>query len=141
MTRRQRTEILIEGDPSLRSRIAGTIVAAHRVVELEPAAAGLAMTRVRESARGSTFLLGEVLITQASVRIDDAVGLGVLAGDDPAAARELAVIDAAFNAALPEATAAIDQLAAESVRIAARRANERDLVLRTRVDFQTMDSD
>lgn len=99
------------------------------------------MTSMRETARKSRFYLGELFVTEAKVQVGDQIGLGVIAGDDDRAAYELAVIDAAFNASLPETERWRKRLEHESRVIAQRALEEERRVLETRVSFQTMDVD
>lgn len=139
MKRRERTRILIEGDRDLRRRLCAEALETADVYTVAEPAPGLVMTTMRESARRSRFFLGEVMVTEAKVRIGTHLGLGIIAGDDPDAAYELAVIDAAFNARLPVAEDWVTALQDEAARIEEDRAREEARILKTRVDFQTMD--
>lgn len=141
MTRRRRTEVLIEGDPTLRVRLAREVRDRHQVEILEPASPGLVMLKMRESARRGLFYLGEMTTTEAKVRVAGAVGLGIIAGDEPEAALDLAIIDAACVAALP-LTAGWDAVLEAADEARRREAGlEAASVLQTRVDFQIMDTE
>lgn len=96
LTRRERTEVLVEGGPALALELAGLVEADTPAEDIVPAHQGLVMCQVRETARNSRFYLSEVLVTESRVRIGEADGLGVLMGTDAAHARALAVIDAAY---------------------------------------------
>ena len=96
VTRRARTEVLVEGGPALAHELAGLIEAACPVRVVVPPRQGLVMNQVRETARMSRFYLGEALMSECRVRIGDAEGIGVVLGADGAFARSLAVIDAAY---------------------------------------------
>ena len=131
MKRNRRTRILVNGAAKLRSSMAAAIIASNTVLEIEPPTEGLVMLTVRETARGSLFHLGELLVTESKARIGQTLGLGIVAGSNPKAAWELAVIDAAFNAALPqtegwERAAAAGRGEAESGAGAGRRADPAD---------------
>ena len=139
MPRRRRTRILVLGPASLRRAWADEIRALHTVETLEPARAGLVMTQVRESARRGLFFLGEVLVTEAKVRVAGVPGLGLLRGWDEAGAADLAVIDAAERAGLTLPTPWYNRLLDAETALEAARARERAAVEATRVDFQTMD--
>jgi len=139
MTRRRRTRILTLGPASLRREWADEIRARHAVETLEPARAGLVMAKVRESARRGLFHLGEVLVTEAKVRVAGAPGLGLLRGWDEAGAEDLAVIDAAERAGLTLPTPWYDKLVAQEAALTAQLAHERAALDATKVDFQTMD--
>lgn len=99
------------------------------------------MLTARESARRSLFHLGEVLTTGCRVQIGDAVGLGIIAGDDAQAAQDLAVIDAAYRAELAECERWDSALEAEEQRLIAARAADEARLLETRVRFESMDAD
>lgn len=141
MKRRRRTRILVDGDAALRRRLADEIRAAHEVKQLDRPENGLVMITMRETARRSLFHLGELLVCECRVEIDGAIGLGIIAGDDPDAARDLAVIDGAYTAALSECDAWMGLLEAEERRLMELRATEETRLLETRVSFETMDAD
>ena len=98
------------------------------------------MMRLRDSARKDAFFLGEVLVTEAKVRIGGTLGLGLIRGDRPEEARRLAVVDAAFNAGSPLLSDWLPLLEEEERRIADRLDREAAAVLETRVDFSTMET-
>lgn len=99
------------------------------------------MASMRESARLSRFYLGEVLVTEAKVQINGTIGIGITTDEDPSAAHELAVIDSAFNADLPEIKGWLPRLQEEDARTDRRLAQEEARILETRVVFDTMDAD
>lgn len=139
--RRERTRILVQGSPELRSELAREIATRYRVYTIADSAPGLVMTTMRETARRSRFYLGEVLVTEAKVQVNGTLGLGIIAGEDDQAALELAVIDAAYNASLPE-TGPWQTRLYEEANVIARRTNAVEArILETRVNFQTMDVD
>lgn len=139
MTRHRRTMILVQGDPDLRAKLCGEALAAADVREVDPPGECLLMMRLREPSQGTRFHLGELLVTRARARIGAFLGLGMIAGRNPRAAWELAVIDAAYAAALPLAQGWSEALAGEEARIAAVRARGESELLETRVDFASMD--
>lgn len=139
MTRRRRTRILVLGPSSLRRAWAAEIRSLHVVETLEPARAGLVMGKVRESARRGLFYLGEVLITEAKVRVAGSPGLGLLRGWDEEGAVDLAVIDAAERAGIALPTPWHERLVEAETAIEGERAVHRFAIEATRVDFQTMD--
>ncbi len=96
LTRRERTEALVEGGPARALELASLVEAEVSPEDIVPAHQGLVMCQVRETARNTRFYLTEVLVTESRVRIGEADGLGVLMGTDAAHARALAVIDAAY---------------------------------------------
>jgi alpha-D-ribose 1-methylphosphonate 5-triphosphate synthase subunit PhnG len=141
IARKRRTEILINGNRKISRQISQEISSRYEIVELEEPNEGLVMVRMRETARNSLFNLGEVLITEAKVMINDSIGIGIVEGHRPDLARELAVIDAAWTARLPECEGWEKLLDAEEKSIQERRRAETRSVLDTRVRFETMDTD
>jgi alpha-D-ribose 1-methylphosphonate 5-triphosphate synthase subunit PhnG len=139
MTRRERTEVLIEGDPALRSALAAEVSTHPLAGVLEAPSLALVMLPLRESAQQSLFFLGEVLVTQARVRVGDAIGLGIIAGDQPEAALALAWIDAAYRAELPEAQRWGASLAAAAERLRRDRRRDHAQLQQTCVRFETME--
>jgi alpha-D-ribose 1-methylphosphonate 5-triphosphate synthase subunit PhnG len=97
------------------------------------------MLKMRETARNGLFYMGELFITEAKVSIEGSIGLGMIAGDDREAARELAIVDAAYNAGLAESGEWERLLVEEEANIARREAVEAARVARTRVTFDSMD--
>ena len=75
LTRRERTEVLVESGPALALELAGLVEAAAPAEDIVPAHQGLVMCQVRETARNSRFYLSEVLVTESRVRIGEADGL------------------------------------------------------------------
>ena len=140
IARNRRTKILIDGNPDVAQKISRDICARHSIVELEEPNEGLVMVRMRETAQNTLFNLGEVLVTEAKVMIADVIGIGIVEGHRPELARELAVIDAAWSAGLPECAKWEELLATEEKEIVARRLAESRSILDTRVRFETMDS-
>jgi alpha-D-ribose 1-methylphosphonate 5-triphosphate synthase subunit PhnG len=141
MRRKQRTEILINGSARIAAALAQEIKDQYTVTMIEEPSHGLVMVKVRETAQKSLFYLGEVLVTECKVKINDQVGVGILKGDESDLAYDLAVIDAAFEARLKETNAWSAILLAEADRIAEERKAFDARVLRTKVNFETMDTD
>ncbi|MDD9266744.1 phosphonate C-P lyase system protein PhnG [Paenibacillus sp. MAHUQ-63] len=141
MSRKVRTEILVDGSLNLAAALAGEIKSSYPVALIEEPNHGLVMVRVRETAKMSLFYLGEVLVTECKVRVEGALGIGIVKGDEPEKAYDLAVIDAAYAAGLVETAAWFGRLQAEGQRIAADRHARHMQVLQTKVDFETMDID
>lgn len=141
MTRKRRTRILILGDRQLRSRLAAETEALYTIEEIHPARNCLIMTSLRETARNAVFYPGEVLASEARVLLKGVVGLGLLMGNDLQAARELAVIDAAWNAQVPQHTAWEALLAEEESRLEDRLQKQRQRNGNSRVVFETMDQE
>jgi len=139
MERARRTRILIEGSAELRRGLRRSVEESRSITTVEEARGGLVMMKMRETSKNSLFYIGELLVTEAKVQIEGRIGIGIIAGDDPEAAFDLAIIDAAFNAGLEESSRWEQLLAAEESRIAGRQALEAERIDRTRVSFESMD--
>lgn len=142
MERQERTRILIEGDPSVLDRIAREIEGLYDVALVRKPTEELVMLRVRESAKRSQFYLGEALMTSCVVRIGSAYGYGMVMGEDHGRALDLAVIDAAYalDAAQCEIRGWNDLLVESDKQIEYRKRMRNEALLRTQVDFSTMEA-
>lgn len=140
ISRRRRTEALVESDRSVALGLARQIESEVRVRDLSTPRQGLVMCEVRETARNSRFNLGEALMSESRVRIGETEGLGVVLGSDSELARALAVIDAALEQPQPLAcTPQVEQaiLSAEE-SLARQREREERRIMTSRVSFDTM---
>ncbi|MDT8299182.1 MAG: phosphonate C-P lyase system protein PhnG [Spirochaetaceae bacterium] len=140
MKRRRRTRILIEGSPDLPMHLSAEAEAEHKVRIIDEPSGGLVMMRMKDTARKDAFFLGEVMVTEAKVRIGNSLGIGLVRGDAPVLARSLAVIDAAWNAGSPLINHWISLLEAEEASLEESRRKEAASILKTRVDFSTMET-
>lgn len=139
VTRKRRTRILILSPAGLRDELALQVRQAAPVEVLSPPRAGLVLATVRESARRSLFHVGEVLVTEAKVRVAGVAGLGLLRGHDEAGALALALIDAAYNADLPLVGSWARRLEAAERDLEAALDREQADLAATRVEFETLD--
>ncbi|MFD0681906.1 MULTISPECIES: phosphonate C-P lyase system protein PhnG [unclassified Paenibacillus] len=141
MKRKQRTEVLINGSSKIASELSQVIKSRYEIEMIQEPKYGLVMVQVRETAQKSLFYLGEVLVTECKVKIGGAMGVGIIKGDEPDRAYDLAVVDAAYGADLSETETWQAILQSEADRIAAERKAFHQKVLRTKVNFETMDTD
>ncbi|ODA42422.1 phosphonate C-P lyase system protein PhnG [Desulfosporosinus sp. BG] len=139
MIRKKRTEILIKGSPEVSVKLAQEILTVHDVTTIEEPNNSLVMVKVRESAKRSLFYLGEVLITECKVMIKGILGIGLIKGHEPVLAYNLAIIDAAYNANLPETKEWASLLLSEEVKIKETCEALNNKILKTKVNFATMD--
>lgn len=138
MKRKQRTEILLNSPHHLAERLALEIFSHYAVRNVEEPNNGLVMVKVRETAKRGLFYLGEVFITECKVMVEGQLGIGMAQGHKPELAYHLAVIDAAYNAELSETVAWTDLLLAEERVIEEKRLDRQAKILKTRVNFKTM---
>lgn len=139
MKRRRRTEILIQSDPSLARSFAEAITQKYECQEIVAPQYGLTMIKMRESAKNSLFYIGEVLVTEAKVEINNQIGIGIVVGMQDELAKHLAIIDAAYKANLSEIEEWNSQLLKAEQQIMSARAKEQADLFETKVNFETMD--
>jgi len=133
------TRILVEGNKSIWENWAEDISRRHEVTEVKPARRSLVMVKVRDSVSQQPFYIGEALISECAVKVDGVAGFGAVMGDCPEHARSLAVIDATFNACLPEVEEWLPVLAEQEKLIEKRQRQDYAAVAKTKVDFSTME--
>ncbi|CDQ20822.1 phosphonate C-P lyase system protein PhnG [Halobacillus karajensis] len=139
MKRRRRTEILIQERSGLAQHFAEAIIQNYSCQEVVAPQYGLTMIKMRESAKNSLFYLGEVLVTEAKMEINQCIGIGIVAGMKEELAKHLAIIDAAYKAQLPETERWHQKLVEAERRILQEKAQEQAKLFETKVDFETMD--
>lgn len=139
MKRRDRTEILIKGNVDLSRKLCKEIESKYEIKKIEEPNYGLTMLKMRESAKKSLFYIGEVLVTEAKVYVNGVVGIGIVTGDKEELAYNLAVIDGAFNAMVPEVEVWKSLLIEEKKKIQESELIEDRKIMKTKVDFTTMD--
>lgn len=139
MNRRRRTEILIRGNAALSKKLADEIICKYECREIVSPQQGLTMIKMRESAKNSLFYLGEVLVTEAKVEIHHQIGIGLVVGIEEELAKNLAVIDAAYKANLPETADWEHALLEEEIHIRKEMARKQAELMETKVNFETME--
>ncbi len=139
MKRRRRTEILINGSQKTLDDMAHCIKDNYQVKVIQEPESGLVMMKVRETSQQSLFYPGEVLVTECKVQIEGRIGIGIVTEDQTELAYNLAVIDAAYEAKLPETMAWKLLLENEEKVIQEQRAAANRSILKTKVNFETMD--
>jgi alpha-D-ribose 1-methylphosphonate 5-triphosphate synthase subunit PhnG len=131
--------ILIEGDRNLPKRLCEQIEQIYPITMIKPPEKSLVMSKANDSVSQQPFYMGEVLVTECTVSINDIYGFGVLMGEDAERAYQLAVIDAAFQAKLPESESWNADLLAEEQHITAQHRLVYSQALKTKVNFDTME--
>lgn len=131
----QRTRILVEGNERLLSQLSRQIEQQYKVRVEKPATKGLILTKARDSVSMQPFYVGEVFITECTVSIGQVYGFGAVMGEEPERAFQLAVVDAAFRAALPETASWHRLLLEEEQRIREKHEREHALIMQTKVNF------
>ena len=138
MKRALRTKLLIEIGKTEAIEFAGEILNKYHVEEIQPPKLGLTMIKMRESAQQSLFYIGEVLITETKVKINDSFGIGIVIEEDEHLSRALAIIDAAYKEELPEAVSFEKELVKLEAEYQQQLEKEKCSIERTKVNFETM---
>jgi len=104
----------------------------------ESASSGVVMMRVKDSC-GTVFHLGEVLVTEARIRLSEIDGYGCCLGKRTEGAVALACLDALSRQSSPfpleDIRAAIDEIYRQVLQ---QRQEHGRMVAATRVDFRSM---
>lgn len=138
MRRKRRTEILIKGSREVAKNMFKEIEKNYEIKTIEEADVGLVMIKMRESSKNSLFYLGEVLVTEAKVQVNEKFGIGIVRGNRPEFAYWLAVIDAAYNSNLKETDNWEKVLIEEENIIKNLEVINEAKILKTKVNFETM---
>lgn len=139
MIRKERTRILVHCSAAFLRQWAQYFEQQVQFHVIEEPKNALTMIRMRESAQHSLFYLGEVLVSETRVQCRDVIGIGLIQGNELEKSYDLAVIDAACNAALPGVEQLEKALAQEKKQQDTAHARHVAGILKTRVNFETMD--
>lgn len=133
MKRSQRTRIWVDGDRRLLRDMAKEIAELYSVQVIHAPAKGLVMMKMKDVVTFQPFYMGEAAVTECTVSVADAVGFGIVMGDDAGKAYELAVVDGAWTAGLPETAFWRERLLEEERRLLLRHRLEQAQAKRTKV--------
>ena len=139
MNRKRRTEILIKSDEALAKKLANREKKKCGIKVIEEPNQGLVMIKMRETAKKELFYLGEVLVTEAKVYVNGALGMGIVKGENEELAMNLAIIDGAYKANIEEIKLWEEVLIKAEEEIKESERKEASKILETKVDFSTMD--
>ncbi len=139
MKKARLSKVLVEGDKELVTKLASQIEETFSIKIERPPQTGLVMMKTRDSVSKQPFYMGEVLVTECVVEVDGTVGVGVLMGENPEKAYQIAMIDAAFNKNLPLIEEWTVLLEEEERKIILREKEELALVSSSKVNFDTME--
>lgn len=115
----------------------------HHVQDVQLPQSGLALLKLRDSAKGDAYYPGEVPLATAHVRVTTVNGQTIegaaqLLDDRASLARAIAVIDAVLTGQLPGHEDARPLLAIGQARLDEQAAQRRALLVSTRVDFSLL---
>ena len=138
MNRAERTKLLIEVGRKQALEMADQIANTYEIVEVQPPREGLVMVKLRESAQQSLFYIGEVLVTETKVKIQNVYGTGIVREMEPELSRALAIIDAAFKGDFPETKQWVPVMEQLKMELELEQQNIKRSIERTKVQFNTM---
>lgn len=141
MNRKNRTEILVNSDLDFLQELSNLIRKNHKVKNIENPNKGLVMMKMRESAQKHLFYIGEILVSECKVMIDNSMGLGILQGNNLRKAYHLAVIDAAYNSNIKELEAINSLISNKEKEIKKKNQMKVNKILKTKVNFETLDEE
>ncbi|WP_326907928.1 phosphonate C-P lyase system protein PhnG [Sedimentibacter sp. MB31-C6] len=110
----------------------------HEVLVIKEPAKTLVMVKMHEPVANSKFYLGEVIACESLVKIDGKSGMAVTAGDDFDKVLAMAIIDAAYNAKVPEIDWLTEKLNEMNKIIDDKEKRESAIHLKTKVNFRNM---
>lgn len=76
---------------------AGSLISELGDIDVLQSRTGLVMLPMRDTAQGTAFHLGEVLVSEAHIRIGNTDGYGMRRGHDLEASMAMAIVDAALT--------------------------------------------
>lgn len=138
MEKRRLFKIMSKADRKRIISLADEIRKENDVIIVKEPEKALTMIKMREPVKESLFYLGEVIVTEATVSINNINGMAVAMGDDYEKTLSMAIIDAACNAKLFEKEALLLELEQEQI---SKEEKENAMFMKTMVNFNSMDSE
>lgn len=137
------TKILINMDLGELEKIYSMIKDISSISIIKDPNLATVMVRANESVNNTTFNLGEILVTECSVKVDESLGYGIVAENDDKKVVYLATIDAVLhsnNTKFDELKNYINKsVYEENLRYEQEIIDEFSLINKTKVQFNTMD--
>ncbi|MGP8321564.1 MAG: phosphonate C-P lyase system protein PhnG [Methanosarcinaceae archaeon] len=138
MNRDKRFGLIARANGELMCDIAERILADTGVDIVKKPLCGMIMMRFRDTAGNCIFNLGEVLVSEAEVRIGNSMGYAMMMGIELETALAGAILDAAVEEGHPLAFEIIGLLNNEEKRLLEEKQVKWAKVASTRVDFKVM---
>jgi len=136
MEKKRLSKILAKADRSVIASLSADIQKTYRPIIVKEPGKTLTMIKMREPVKQSLFYIGEVIVCEATVEIDDIQGVAVLMGDDIEKTLDMAIIDAAINKGIFTGMDKLLELEKEQNDLVMR---ENAMHLKTMVNFESMD--
>lgn len=136
MTPSETLSTLARADGAALKAFGESLIADLGEIEVVHSRTGLVMLPLRDTAKGTAFHLGEVLVAEAQITSGGATGYGMRRGRDQEAAMAMALVDLAVARDI-RADECRDFCAAQSEALAACDANTLRDIEATRVNMET----
>lgn len=138
MNRKRRCQILIDGNEAVIDTICREIELFSNIHIVNKPNKGVVMVQMKDAAKNGPFYIGEVLVTEAKVEVDDFIGIGLIKGHDLDKSYKLALVDAVYNGNNSNIPRWNELLLEEEAILLINRSIEDGRILKTKVDFNTM---
>jgi alpha-D-ribose 1-methylphosphonate 5-triphosphate synthase subunit PhnG len=132
-------ELLAEGDPERWRQLAEDIARYNEVEVVGSPETCLVLMQIKDSVGQTPFYAGEVLLTEATVKVNGILAHGFTLEDEPVRALCHAVITAVMQSEMPEKALIEEVLKEETERLRCRRIEEDGLIASSRVRFDIME--
>ncbi|MCD5406502.1 MAG: phosphonate C-P lyase system protein PhnG [Desulfotomaculum sp.] len=147
MDSKQRTKVLVQSSLANLLPWVAKIKVTGVVKIIKPVKTALVMMRAKDAVAGQIFNLGEVLVSDCTVTVDEQTGYGAVTGDQPERAEAIAILDAVFFFKNKNLTAKWSGLLTaiqlwlkeEAQEQQKEQQKEFQLVERSKVNFDTME--
>lgn len=131
--------ILIEGNLDKIKNFVETLESKYQIKITKKPNIGLTMVRANDSVEHQEFYLGEVLITETEVSINNKSGSGICIGDDPVRSYCQAVLDAVLQLKDENYNEVIAFLQKEADFISDKEKEQNYEIQKTKVNFKLME--
>lgn len=131
--------ILIEGDLNRIKSFVESLENKYNVEITKNPTIGLTMVRANDSVEHQEFYLGEVLVTETEVSVNNTAGSGICIGDEPTRSYCQAVIDAVLQLEDENHNEVTSFLNKEAELISAKEKEENYEIQKTKVNFKLME--
>jgi alpha-D-ribose 1-methylphosphonate 5-triphosphate synthase subunit PhnG len=111
----------------------------HPVILVKKPSKTLIMLKMREPVAASEFFLGEMLACEAMVRIGEKRGMALTAGDDFDKVLAMSIVDAAYNAGVPEISWLEERLEEMRLDVEREERSEFGRNINSKVSFSIME--
>lgn len=138
MNKRKLSYVLSKTDIEKLEKEVAKIEINHNVSLVKESEEGLVMVKIKDGVYGEKFYIGEILITETSVHLDGALGMGIVQGVNHRKSYLMAVIDAAFNLETFKKAELVKKIEVWEKEISDVYRDEKAMVEGSKVKFNTM---